>query len=546
MSKWHKGAALAAFALTSAAQAATYYVAPGGNDSNAGTLAAPWQSIARAQAAAAPGDTIYFRGGDYVYTGTIASCASQTDVVSAITLDKSGAQDRPIRYWAYPGETPVFDFTPIKENCRVKGFNVTANYLHLKGLELKGAPQQPGNLLNNESWGIWVKGSYNTFEALNTHHHMGPGFFLSNGSYNLVLNVDSHHNYDPYSKSGAGQNADGFGAHIKAGNPGNVFRGCRAWANTDDGFDLINAYSPVLIENSWAWQHGYLPGTFTSLAAGNGNGFKVGGYSGVYQPNAPVHTVRFSVAFKNKANGFYANHHPVANLYYNNTSIANGVGFNFLGIDPSNAAISLGVARNNLAYENTPIASAGGADTANNSWSLPVSVTVADFQSVSTTGWDAPRQPDGSLPLLPYLHLAAGSDLIDQGVNLGLPYSGAAPDLGAFEGSARVSLLTDVTASVKVVQSGLTLDRATQKSKGTVSFTNTSNAIISGNLLFRADYLTEGVTLDNQSGVQGGSPTLALPVSALAPGQTASVTTIFNNPNRASVGYLPKLIAGTP
>jgi hypothetical protein len=532
MSKWHKGAALAAFALTSAAQAATYYVAPGGNDSNAGTLAAPWQSIARAQAAAAPGDTIYFRGGDYVYTGTIASCASQTDVVNAITLDKSGAQDQPIRYWAYPGETPVFDFTPIKENCRVKGFNVTASYLHLKGLELKGAPQQPGNLLNNESWGIWVKGSYNTFEALNT--------------YNLVLNVDSHHNYDPYSKSGAGQNADGFGAHIKAGNPGNVFRGCRAWANTDDGFDLINAYSPVLIENSWAWQHGYLPGTFTSLAAGNGNGFKVGGYSGVYQPNAPVHTVRFSVAFKNKANGFYANHHPVANLYYNNTSIANGAGFNFLGIDSANAAISRGVARNNLAYENTPIASAGGADTAYNSSSLPVSVTAADFQSVSTTGWDAPRQPDGSLPLLPYLHLAAGSDLIDKGVNLGLPYSGTAPDLGAFEGSGRVSLLTDVTASVKVVQSGLTLDRATQKSKGTVSFTNTSNAIISGNLLFRADYLTEGVTLDNQSGVQGGSPTLALPVSVLAPGQTASVTTIFNNPNRASVGYLPKLIAGTP
>nr|WP_202424333.1 hypothetical protein [Duganella levis] len=97
MSKWHKGAALVAFALTSGAQAATYYVAPGGNDSNAGTLAAPWQSIARAQTAAAPGDTIYFRGGDYVYTGTIASCASQTDVVNAITLDKSGAQDQPIR-----------------------------------------------------------------------------------------------------------------------------------------------------------------------------------------------------------------------------------------------------------------------------------------------------------------------------------------------------------------------------------------------------------------------------------------------------------------
>jgi hypothetical protein len=543
---WHKVAALSAFALTSGVQAASYYVAPSGSDGNPGTVASPWKSIARAQEAAAPGDTIYFRGGDYVYTATLASCASKTDVVNAITLDKSGEQDKPIRYWAYPGETPVFDFFGIKESCRVKGFNVTANYLHLKGLELKGAPQQPGNLSNNESWGIWVKGSNNIFELLNTHHHMGPGFFLSNGSYNLVLNVDSHHNYDPYSKSGAGQNADGFGAHIRAGNPGNVFRGCRAWSNTDDGYDLINAYSPVLIENSWAWLHGYFPGTTTSIPAGNGNGFKVGGYSGVYQPNAPVHTVRFSVAFKNKANGFYANHHPVANEYYNNTSARNGAGFNMLSIDSANAAISLGVVHNNLAFETTPVASAAGADLANNSWNLPVSVTAADFQSVSTDGWDAPRLPDGSLPQLPFLRLAAGSDLIDKGVNLGLPFSGAAPDLGAFEGSTPVTLYNDLTASVKIVQSGLTLDRATQKTKGTVTFTNNSNATISGSLLFRVDYLTDGVTLDNKSGTQGGAPTLVLPVSALSPGQSATVTTIFANPNRLSVGYLPKLLAGTP
>ena len=31
------------------------------------------------------------------------------------------------------------------------------------------------------------------------------------------------------------------------------------------------------------------------------------------------------------------------------------------------------------------------------------------------------------------MHLAEGSDLIDSGTDLGLPYSGSAPDLGAFE-----------------------------------------------------------------------------------------------------------------
>ena len=62
-----------------------------------------------------------------------------------------------------------------------------------------------------------------------------------------------------------------------------------------------------------------------------------------------------------------------------------------------------------------------------------IALSDAQFQSVSTAGWDAARQADGSLPALPYLRLAATSTLIDKGVDVGLPYLGAAPDLGAFE-----------------------------------------------------------------------------------------------------------------
>src|SRR6185503_11796655 len=74
-------------------------------------------------------------------------------------------------------------------------------------------------------------------------------------------------------------------------------------------------------------------------------------------------------------------------------------------------------------------------DTAYNTWdsSLGVSVSAADFQSTSITGMDGPRQADGSLPCVPFLRLAAGSDLIDKGQNVGLPFAGSAPDLGAFE-----------------------------------------------------------------------------------------------------------------
>lgn len=62
-------------------------------------------------------------------------------------------------------------------------------------------------------------------------------------------------------------------------------------------------------------------------------------------------------------------------------------------------------------------------------------MTLADsqFQSVSTSGWDAARPADGGLPVLPDLRLASSSTLIDKGVNVGLPFLGSAPDLGAFE-----------------------------------------------------------------------------------------------------------------
>jgi hypothetical protein len=414
-----------------AASANVYYVSPAGSDSAAGTQTAPWKSIAHAQSVVAAGDTVYFRGGTYAYTAGTTSCTSGTATVNAIVLNKSGTSGSPIHYWAFPGERPMFDFSRMTDNCRIKGFDVTGSFIYLQGLEVTGARQN--NNLNHESWGIWISGSNNTFEKINTHNNMGPGLFIQNGGGNLVLNSDSHDNYDPLSSDGAGENADGFGAHISANNPGNVFRGCRAWWNSDDGFDLINAFSSVTIENSWAWRNGYLPETTT--ASGNGNGFKAGGYGGVYVANGVKHTVRTSVAFLNRSAGFYANHHTVADDFFNNTSYSNGVDYNMLGINSSGTAVGLGTLRNNIAYTGTLTSNMTGTSASFNSWNLSVTLSNSQFQSVSTSGWDAARPANGNLPVLPNLHLAATSTLIDKGSNVGLPFNGAAPDLGAFETS---------------------------------------------------------------------------------------------------------------
>ena len=67
------------------------------------------------------------------------------------------------------------------------------------------------------------------------------------------------------------------------------------------------------------------------------------------------------------------------------------------------------------------------------SWQSPFVVTSADFVSIDPSAAYGPRNADGSLPTITFMHLAAGSDLIDGGTYVGLPFYGSAPDLGCFE-----------------------------------------------------------------------------------------------------------------
>jgi len=101
----------------------------------------------------------------------------------------------------------------------------------------------------------------------------------------------------------------------------------------------------------------------------------------------------------------------------------------------------------------------------------------------------------------------------------------------------------DVSASVRMLQSGLAVNRFTQKYTGTVAFTNTTQTTLTGPLHLHLQGLTAGVTVDNATGVKNGVPYITLPVSELAPGQTATVTTVFHNPNKAAISYVRKLIS---
>jgi hypothetical protein len=75
--------------------AAEYYMATDGNNSNPGTIDAPWATLAYSLPLLSPGDTLYLRGGIYYQTN--------------ISVSISGTALAPITIQSYPGERAVLD-----------------------------------------------------------------------------------------------------------------------------------------------------------------------------------------------------------------------------------------------------------------------------------------------------------------------------------------------------------------------------------------------------------------------------------------------------
>ncbi|MGA2408177.1 MAG: SwmB domain-containing protein, partial [Bacteroidales bacterium] len=92
------------------------------------------------------------------------------------------------------------------------------------------------------------------------------------------------------------------------------------------------------------------------------------------------------------------------------------------------------ILKNNISYSNGSANVFQSNQTrSNNSWQGGLVVSAADFASIDGTELELPRKADGSLPDMNFLHLVTGSDLIDAGIDVGIPFSGKGPDLGPFE-----------------------------------------------------------------------------------------------------------------
>ncbi len=271
------------------AQLVNLYVSPEGQPNAAGTREDPLD-IYTAVVNVKAGQTIVVMEGRYLLSATIR-----------IQKGINGTAENPIRMVADPqaATRPVFDFQGI---CA--GIVHGGDYWYFQGFDVTAS--------QNGQKGFQVSGNYNTLDQINTYYNGNTGIQISRysgadttveqwPSYNLILNCTSYGNAD------AGyEDADGFAAKLTCG-VGNIFDGCVAHHNADDGWDLYakvetGAIGSVTIRNCVAYSNGYLE---DGTNAGNGNGFKMGGES-----LSGKHQLINSYAFFNKAKGIDSNSCP--------------------------------------------------------------------------------------------------------------------------------------------------------------------------------------------------------------------------------------------
>lgn len=411
------------------AGAADFYVAPGGNNNNAGTQAAPFATLQKGHDVAVAGDTVFMRGGTYSPTATTVLTRDGTSASARITITN------------FAGEKPIIDAINIPAGTSSFGIRMTdADWYLIKGIELR----------NSAEVGLEIQtGSSNNIIEFNNIHHSGRSSGDGRGiriigsgiSNNTWLNNDVHHNFN--TAADPGQHSDGV-LYSPTSSSGNVFRGNRFFRNGDDGLDTFCVTADAVcavgtVDKNWSYQNGCTDAAGTAcggeLAApgsARGKGFKLGGG----RPGATNGGLTYTnnLSWKNRDAGFDNNCSDPdtndgcrGNILNNNTAWNNPSNYIFFGIGST--------FRNNISFGNLGSVAEPPNNASFNSWDSSPAVTVssADFLTLDDTCAEGPRNTDGSLPTCNFLKLAAGSDLIDRGTNVGIAFNGSAPDLGAFE-----------------------------------------------------------------------------------------------------------------
>jgi hypothetical protein len=147
-------------------QGTTYYVSTSGSDSNNGiSVTTAFETIQKASDIIMPGDTVYIMNGTYYNTDPLAS---------VVTISRSGTEDFPIVFTAYPGHEPHLRFNGW-HGILIDG----ASHITLKGLRIEG---------NNDS----ISEAYALLEWSNLNNPLtgGSGIYIKHNPIDSVFPVN--------------------------------------------------------------------------------------------------------------------------------------------------------------------------------------------------------------------------------------------------------------------------------------------------------------------------------------------------------------------
>ena len=446
-----------------------YYVATNGNNNNPGTLSQPWLTIRKAAQTMAAGDTTYIRSGTYYETESITPTASGSAANGYITFQNY--QDEEVTLdGTNAGSAPVF-YLPGKSYIRVIGFRIV-NYIYGISLDagtgtIPGADHievrhcyiHVGDGINGP--GIIVRKGHDLIfadieicDCKNGLAIQGSGYGVSKEARNVqALDICSH---DHWGDEGDGVQVSEYAHDI-------FISGCEASNTHDDCIDVRGYH--ITIENSIARDCTYASGhgfkcygidpcdgsepdyhirLIRCLSYNTKKGIYLSALGNSVPPSTrpsfrPKEMVVINCTSGNDVAGVLMEHsydnYPL-DAYIHNT-ISSSSSLRALRIFQNDSVLT---ANYNLWWtyvpELEPIDKAGTYYS-----SYLIENPSAPGSWFAATGNDAnSRSVDPCFVNIAddNFELQLGSVCIDSGIDMGLPYAGSAPDMGAFESGAIV------------------------------------------------------------------------------------------------------------